>query len=142
MISPARWSRRWKIALETPPEISWRIFWCNKIFWEFNFQHPMKPEIDRKWRNAIGQLGVWTNEHTPIWFWKFFVRVISLLFWSCQLTGKKKFEFRLKNKRNCLMSFTPTSLSHVWCTCTYLIVWLGFISLLALMYYGSITVND
>ena len=64
--SPARWSQRWKIALETPPEILWRIFWCNKIFWDLNFQHPIKREIDRKWRNAIGQLGVWTNEHTLI----------------------------------------------------------------------------
>ena len=34
----------------TPPEILRRIFWCNKNFWENFFQHPIKPEVDRKLR--------------------------------------------------------------------------------------------
>ena len=51
MITPIRWSHRWKIPQRTPPEILRRIFWCNKNFWENLFQHPIKPEVDRKWRH-------------------------------------------------------------------------------------------
>ena len=40
-ILTARWGRRSKIALKTPPEISRRIFWCNKNFWKRKFQHPI-----------------------------------------------------------------------------------------------------
>ena len=51
MITPTRWGHRWKILPRTPPEILRRIFWCNKNFWEKIFQHPIKPEVDRKWRH-------------------------------------------------------------------------------------------
>ena len=51
MITPTRWGPGWKILPRTPPEILRRIFWCNKNFWEKIFQHPIKPEVDRKWRH-------------------------------------------------------------------------------------------
>ena len=51
MITPTRWSHRWKIPPRTPPEILRRIFWCNKNFWKKSFQHPIKPEVDRKLRH-------------------------------------------------------------------------------------------
>ena len=46
------------IALKTPPEISRRIFWCYKNFRKRNFQHPIKSEVDRKWRHTIVQLAI------------------------------------------------------------------------------------
>ena len=60
MISTIRWGRRSKIVLKIPPEISRRIFWCNKKFWKRNFQHPIKPEVYWKWRYTIFQLAIKT----------------------------------------------------------------------------------
>ena len=57
-ISTTRWGQKSKIALKTPSENSRRIFWCNKNFRKWKFEHPMKPEIDRKWRHTIVQLGI------------------------------------------------------------------------------------
>ena len=70
-ISTTRWSRRSKIALKTPPEISRRIFWCNKNFWKRNFQHPIKPEVDRKWRNAVVQLVINTMENLHMYLFEY-----------------------------------------------------------------------
>ena len=68
-----------------------------------------RPEVTEcDW--SVGCLDQWAYTHIIL---KFFVRVISLLLWSCQLTGKKKFEHWLKksatvnifstngNRRNC-----------------------------------------
>ena len=63
--------RRSKIALNSPPEISRRIFWCNQNFWKRNFQHPMKPEVDRKWRNAVVQLVINTMENLLMYFFEY-----------------------------------------------------------------------
>ena len=42
---------------------------------------------------SVGCLDQWAYTHIIL---EVFVRVISLLLWSCQFTGKKKFEHRLK----------------------------------------------
>ena len=48
-----------KMFLKTTPEISQRMFWCNKNFGKWKFEHSIKPEIDRKWPYAIVQLTIW-----------------------------------------------------------------------------------
>jgi len=84
--------------LKTLPEISRRIFWDNKNFWKWKFQHTIKPEIDRRWPYVIVQLTIWILEHwefTHVIVWVP-LRFISLLFWSCQFTDRKKFEHLVK----------------------------------------------
>ena len=75
------WGRRSKIALKTPPEISRRIFWCNKKFWKWKFEHPIKPEIDRKWAHAIVQLTIWNIANTHMLMFEF------LCDWYCYNSG-------------------------------------------------------
>jgi len=64
VITPTRWGHGWKILPRTPPEILRRIFLCNKNFWENFFQHPIKPEVGRKWRHRTLRSAIFIIRNT------------------------------------------------------------------------------
>ena len=81
---------------KTPPEISRRIFWCNKNLREWKIQHPIKPEVDRKWPYAIVQLAIWNIACTHMLFFEFLFDWYQCYSGLVSLLKEKKFEHRVE----------------------------------------------